>query len=164
MQDEQGPSEVAHQGPGLSHRRKAGPQGQRNERAGDRREPPKDRIRLIVYGSKDGGPNGNVRPSPFASRPRRSAALRDRGVLALGVADVDLARAVDLLLRGLGDFLPVRDPAGHAADGEDDGDDRRIWAGILPLRVVAGEAYASEMTPEGTPVSPSVIAQTQRLV
>ena len=66
MQDEQGPSEVAHQGPGLSHRRKAGPQGQRNERAGDRREPPKDRIRLIVYGSKDGGPNGNVRPSPFA--------------------------------------------------------------------------------------------------
>ena len=47
---------------------------------------------------------------------------------------------------------------------EDDGDDRRIWAGILPLRVVAGEAYASEMTPEGTPVSPSVIAQTQRLV
>ena len=47
---------------------------------------------------------------------------------------------------------------------EDDGDDRSIWAGILPLRVVAGEPYASEMTPEGTPVSPSVIAQTQRLV
>ena len=47
---------------------------------------------------------------------------------------------------------------------EDDGDDRSIWAGILPLRVVAGKPYASEMTPEGTPVSPSVIAQTQRLV
>ncbi len=47
---------------------------------------------------------------------------------------------------------------------EDDGDDRSIWAGVLPLRVVAGEPYASEMTPEGTPVSPSVIAQTKRLV
>jgi nitroimidazol reductase NimA-like FMN-containing flavoprotein (pyridoxamine 5'-phosphate oxidase superfamily) len=47
---------------------------------------------------------------------------------------------------------------------EDDGDDRAIWAGVLPLRIVAGEPYASEMTPEGTPVSPSVIAQTQRLV
>jgi nitroimidazol reductase NimA-like FMN-containing flavoprotein (pyridoxamine 5'-phosphate oxidase superfamily) len=47
---------------------------------------------------------------------------------------------------------------------EDDGDDRSIWAGILPLRIVAGEPYASGMTPEGTPVSPSVIAQTQRLV
>ena len=47
---------------------------------------------------------------------------------------------------------------------EDDGDDRSIWAGILPLRVVAGEPSSSEMTPVGTPVSPSVIAQTQRLV
>jgi nitroimidazol reductase NimA-like FMN-containing flavoprotein (pyridoxamine 5'-phosphate oxidase superfamily) len=46
---------------------------------------------------------------------------------------------------------------------EDDGDDRSIWAGVLPLRIVAGEPYASEMTPEGTPVSPSVIAQTLRL-
>ena len=46
---------------------------------------------------------------------------------------------------------------------EDDGDDRSIWAGILPLRVVAGEPSASEMTPVGTPVSPSVIAQVQRL-
>jgi nitroimidazol reductase NimA-like FMN-containing flavoprotein (pyridoxamine 5'-phosphate oxidase superfamily) len=47
---------------------------------------------------------------------------------------------------------------------EDDGDDRAIWAGVLPLRIAAGEPYASEMTPDGTPVSPSVIAQTQRLV
>ena len=47
---------------------------------------------------------------------------------------------------------------------EDDGDDRSIWAGVLPLRVVAGKPYASEMTPEGTPISPSVIAQQQRLV
>lgn len=47
---------------------------------------------------------------------------------------------------------------------EDDGDDRSIWAGVLPLRTVAGVPYASEMTPEGTPVSPSVIAQQQRLV
>jgi nitroimidazol reductase NimA-like FMN-containing flavoprotein (pyridoxamine 5'-phosphate oxidase superfamily) len=47
---------------------------------------------------------------------------------------------------------------------EDDGDDRSIWAGVLPLRIVAGEPSASEMTPTRTPVSPSVIAQTQRLV
>jgi len=37
VQDKQGPPEAAHQGSGLSHRRKAGPQGQRNEcaRAGE---------------------------------------------------------------------------------------------------------------------------------
>ncbi|MEY4997441.1 MAG: hypothetical protein RLY59_845 [Actinomycetota bacterium] len=62
------------------------------------------------------------------------------------------------------DVASVKVSAGPVDEFEDDGDDRSIWAGILPLRVVAGAPVPSEMTPEGTPVSPSVIAQTQRLV
>lgn len=62
------------------------------------------------------------------------------------------------------DVASVKVSDGPVDEFEDDGDDRSIWAGILPLRVVAGEPIASAMTPEGTPVSPSVIAQTQRLV
>ena len=62
------------------------------------------------------------------------------------------------------DVASVKVSNGPVDEYEDDGDDRSIWAGILPLRVVAGEPIASEMTPVGTPVSPSVIAQTQRLI
>jgi uncharacterized protein len=47
---------------------------------------------------------------------------------------------------------------------EDDGDDRSIWAGTMSLRLVAGEPIASDLTPEGTPVSPSVLKTQQRLV
>ena len=47
---------------------------------------------------------------------------------------------------------------------EDDGDDRSIWAGTMSLRRVAGEPIASDLTPEGTPVSPSVLKTQQRLV
>lgn len=47
---------------------------------------------------------------------------------------------------------------------EDDGDDRSIWAGVLPLRIVAGKPYSSEMTPARTPVSPSVAALSRHLV
>src|SRR5688572_6365762 len=43
--------------------------------------------------------------------------LRRRRVIALVVPDVHLSRAVDLAL-AVADFLPLRDPAGHAADGE----------------------------------------------
>ena len=60
---------------------------------------------------------------------------------------------MDLLLRGLGDFLPVRNPAGHPADGEDDGEhlgrdadgleddarvevDVRVEVALLEVRVV----------------------------
>ena len=45
----------------------------------------------------------------------------------------------------------------------DDGDPRTIWAGVLPLRVVAGEPLTSELTPASTPVASSVLAFQQKL-
>lgn len=72
--------------------------------------------------------------------------------------------AATMVLRVPLDRVSVKVSDGGPDEFEDDGDDRSIWAGVLPLRVVAGDPVASELTPEGTPVSPSVIAQTQRLI
>lgn len=72
--------------------------------------------------------------------------------------------AATMVLRVPLDVVSVKISDKPVDEFEDDGDDRAIWAGILPLRTVAGEPVASEMTPAGTPVSTSVIAQTQRLV
>jgi nitroimidazol reductase NimA-like FMN-containing flavoprotein (pyridoxamine 5'-phosphate oxidase superfamily) len=72
--------------------------------------------------------------------------------------------AATMVLRVPRERASVKVSAAPPDEFEDDGDDRSIWAGVLPLRVVAGEPEASPLTPEGTPVSPSVIAQTQRLV
>jgi nitroimidazol reductase NimA-like FMN-containing flavoprotein (pyridoxamine 5'-phosphate oxidase superfamily) len=44
-----------------------------------------------------------------------------------------------------------------------DGDPRTIWAGVLPLRVVAGEPLTSDLTPSETPVSTSVLALKKKL-
>jgi nitroimidazol reductase NimA-like FMN-containing flavoprotein (pyridoxamine 5'-phosphate oxidase superfamily) len=44
-----------------------------------------------------------------------------------------------------------------------DGDPRTIWAGVLPLRTVAGEPATSELTPSSTPVAASVRALAQKL-
>ena len=72
--------------------------------------------------------------------------------------------AATLVLRVPLERVSVKVSDGGPDEFEDDGDDRSIWAGELPLRVVAGDPVVSELTPEGTPVSPSVIAQTQRLI
>ena len=67
VQDEQGPSEVAHQGPGLSHRRKAGPQGQRNGCAGGRREPPRTESGLQCMAQKTEGRTETSDPPPLVA-------------------------------------------------------------------------------------------------
>lgn len=72
--------------------------------------------------------------------------------------------AATMVLRVPLERVSVKVSDGGPDEFEDDGDDRSIWAGVLPLRVVAGDPVASELTPEGTPISPSVIAQTQRLI
>jgi nitroimidazol reductase NimA-like FMN-containing flavoprotein (pyridoxamine 5'-phosphate oxidase superfamily) len=72
--------------------------------------------------------------------------------------------AATMVLRVPLDVVSVKISDKPVDEFEDDGDDRAIWAGILPLRTVAGEPVASEMTPAGTPVSASVIAQTQKLI
>ena len=72
--------------------------------------------------------------------------------------------AATMVLRVPLDVVSVKISDKPVDEFEDDGDDRSIWAGILPLRTVAGEPVAPVMTPDGTPVSPSVIAQTQKLI
>lgn len=72
--------------------------------------------------------------------------------------------AATMVLRVPLDVVSVKISDKPVDEFEDDGDDRAIWAGILPLRTVAGEPSPSAMTPEGTPVSTSVTAQTQKLV
>ena len=72
--------------------------------------------------------------------------------------------AATMVLRVPLERVSVKVSDGGPDEFEDDGDDRSIWAGVLPLRVVAGDPVASELTPEGTSISPSVIAQTQRLI
>ncbi len=71
--------------------------------------------------------------------------------------------AATMVLRVPLDVVSVKISDKPVDEFEDDGDDRAIWAGILPLRTVAGEPIASAMTPEGTPISQSVIAQTTKL-
>lgn len=57
----------------------------------------------------------------------------------------------------------VKDNAGSLVEVDDDGEDRRVWAGMLPLRVVAGKPVTSAQTAEGTPVPASVRRAAARI-
>jgi nitroimidazol reductase NimA-like FMN-containing flavoprotein (pyridoxamine 5'-phosphate oxidase superfamily) len=57
----------------------------------------------------------------------------------------------------------VKDNAGSLVEVDDDGEDRSVWAGILPLRVVAGEPVTSLQTVAGVPVPNSVRRAAQRV-
>lgn len=57
----------------------------------------------------------------------------------------------------------VKDNAGSLVEVDDDGEDRRVWAGMLPLRVVAGEPITSAQTVAGTPVPDSVRCAARRV-
>lgn len=50
----------------------------------------------------------------------------------------------------------VKDNAGSLVEEDDDGEDRGVWAGVLPLRVVAGDPVTSAQTVPGTPIPTSV--------
>lgn len=50
----------------------------------------------------------------------------------------------------------VKDNAGSLVEEDGDGEDRSVWAGTLPLRVVAGAPVPSPQTDEGAPVPDSV--------
>src|SRR5207237_10756298 len=56
------------------------------------------------------------------SRPVGLLPLLDRHVMVERRPDINLARPVDASLRLVHDFLEVGDPAGHAANGENDGE------------------------------------------
>ncbi len=79
--------------------------------------------------------------------PGRSADVRPmtaRELAATMVLRIPLAEA------------SVKDNAGSLVEEDDDGEDRTVWAGTLPLRVVAGEPVTSVQTAAGTPVPASV--------
>lgn len=57
----------------------------------------------------------------------------------------------------------VKVRAHGASEAADDGDDRSIWAGVLPLRLAALAPETSALTPPGTPVSAAALAYAARL-
>ena len=71
--------------------------------------------------------------------------------------------AATLVLRLPLDEASVKVRAHGASEAADDGDDRSIWAGVLPLRVTALAPESSDLTPAGTPVSAAALAYAARL-
>lgn len=57
----------------------------------------------------------------------------------------------------------VKDNAGSLVEEDDDGEDRAVWAGTLPLHVTAGEPLTSPQTLEGIPVPASVRQAAERV-
>lgn len=57
----------------------------------------------------------------------------------------------------------VKDNADSLVERDDDGEDRSVWAGVLPLRVIAGEPVTSPQTRPGTAVPDSVLRAAQRV-
>lgn len=57
----------------------------------------------------------------------------------------------------------VKDNAGSLVEEDDDGEDRGVWAGELPLRVVAGDPVTSAQTVPGTAIPASVHRAAERV-
>lgn len=79
--------------------------------------------------------------------PGRSADVRPmtaREIAATMVLRVPLAE------------VSVKDNIGSLVEVDDDGEDRAVWAGMLPLRMTAGVPVTSPQTVQGTPVPASV--------
>ena len=61
------------------------------------------------------------------------------------------------------DEASVKVSAGPPADSDDPPPDAAVWAGVLPLRLVAGEPVAAPDVPAGVPVTPSLPAAARRV-
>lgn len=72
----------------------------------------------------------------------------------------ELAATVVLRLPLAEASLKVR--AAGASESLDDGEDRDVWAGVVPLRTAAGEPRPSVGTPASVPVPPSVVGTAAR--
>jgi uncharacterized protein len=57
----------------------------------------------------------------------------------------------------------VKVRATGASSSPDDGEDRDVWAGVVPLRVVADQPQRSDDTPAAVAVPPSVTGTLERL-
>jgi len=71
--------------------------------------------------------------------------------------------AATLVLRLPLDEASVKVRAHGASEAADDGDDRSVWAGVLPLQVTALAPETSDLTPTGTPVSAAALAYAARI-
>lgn len=86
--------------------------------------------------------------------PGRSADVRPmtpRELAATMVLRIPLAEA------------SVKDNAGSLVEVDDDGEDRAVWAGMLPLRVVAGDPVTSPQRVAGIPVPASIARAAARI-
>jgi len=70
--------------------------------------------------------------------------------------------AATLVLRLPLDEASVKVRAHGASEAADDGEDRSVWAGVVPLRVAALPPEASALTPAGTPASAAAAAYVAR--
>jgi nitroimidazol reductase NimA-like FMN-containing flavoprotein (pyridoxamine 5'-phosphate oxidase superfamily) len=70
--------------------------------------------------------------------------------------------AATLVLRLPLDEASVKVRAHGASEAADDGEDRSVWAGVVPLRVAALTPEASALTPAGTRVSAAAAAYAAR--
>lgn len=66
--------------------------------------------------------------------------------------------AATRVLRLALDDVVMKQRAGGPSEEPDDGEDRSVWAGVVPLERRWGAPVASGLTPAGTPVPDSVIA------
>jgi nitroimidazol reductase NimA-like FMN-containing flavoprotein (pyridoxamine 5'-phosphate oxidase superfamily) len=70
--------------------------------------------------------------------------------------------AATMIIRLPLDVASVKVRATGAATDPDDGEDRTVWAGVLPLRLEAGTPVAEADVPTSVPVPPSVLAAGRR--
>lgn len=71
--------------------------------------------------------------------------------------------AATLVLRLSLEEASVKVRAHGASEAADDGEDRAVWAGVLPLRAAARTPETSALTPVGTHVSAAAAAYAARL-
>jgi nitroimidazol reductase NimA-like FMN-containing flavoprotein (pyridoxamine 5'-phosphate oxidase superfamily) len=86
--------------------------------------------------------------------PGRSGELREHKSKEL---------AATLVLRVPLDEVSVKISNKMPDEDVNDGDPRSIWAGVLPLRIVAGDPLTSDLTPSETPVATSVVKLKKKL-
>jgi nitroimidazol reductase NimA-like FMN-containing flavoprotein (pyridoxamine 5'-phosphate oxidase superfamily) len=66
--------------------------------------------------------------------------------------------AATRVLRLALDDVVMKHRSGGPSEEPDDGEDRAVWAGVVPLRREYGAPIASVLTPPGTPLPESVVA------
>lgn len=71
--------------------------------------------------------------------------------------------AATMVLRVPLESASVKDNRTSVAEDADDDEDRAVWAGEIPLRLVAGSAVTSEFTQEHTQLPPSLAYLQNRL-